>query len=154
MGMDFSMKLPVSAHIQHAQSHLIPLASSGLSYTSIHRSPIGQGQLNFFKSFYRSKILGKKSHAQCDTTVFKCITIRVCRTAHAIFSPKFWNDKMNFTRVFVTVSPRRPWDRGWSFDLLCQSRSLFTSVKTPAALICASNTINHVLYEMCMHRIP
>ena len=31
-------------------------------------------------------------------------------TAHAIFSPKFWNDKMNFTRVFITVSPRRPWD--------------------------------------------
>ena len=29
------------------------------------------------------------------------------------FFPKFWNDKMNFTRVFVTVSPRRPWDRGW-----------------------------------------
>ena len=46
------------------------------------------------------------------STVFKCIAIRLCRTAHAIFSPKFWNDKMNFTRVFVTVSPRRPWDRG------------------------------------------
>ena len=41
------------------------------------------------------------------------IAIRLCRTAHAIFSPKFWNDKTNFTRVFVTVSPRRPWDRGW-----------------------------------------
>ena len=38
--------------------------------------------------------------------------IRLCLTAHAIFSPKFWNDKTNFTRVFVTVSPRRPWDRG------------------------------------------
>ena len=36
----------------------------------------------------------------------------VCLTAHAIFSPKFWNDKTNFTRVFVTVSPQRPWDRG------------------------------------------
>ena len=31
------------------------------------------------------------------------------------FFPKFWNDKTNFTRVFVTVSPRRPWDRGWVF---------------------------------------
>ena len=41
------------------------------------------------------------------------IAIRLCRTAHAIFFPKFWNDKMNFTRVFVNVSPRRPWDRGW-----------------------------------------
>ena len=30
----------------------------------------------------------------------------------AIFFPKFWNDKTNLTRVFVTVSPRRPWDRG------------------------------------------
>ena len=39
--------------------------------------------------------------------------IRLCLTAHAIFSPKFWNDKTNFTRVFVTVSPRRPWDWGW-----------------------------------------
>ena len=39
--------------------------------------------------------------------------IRLCLTAHAIFFPKFWNDKTNFTRVFVTVSPRRPWDRGW-----------------------------------------
>ena len=44
--------------------------------------------------------------------VFNCIAIRLCRTAAAIFFPKFWNDKMNFTRVFVTVSPRRPWDRG------------------------------------------
>ena len=31
---------------------------------------------------------------------------------NAIFFPKFWNDKMNFTRVIVTVSPRRPWDQG------------------------------------------
>ena len=56
--------------------------------------------------------LGKKSHAQCDTTVLQYIWIRSCRTAHTIFFPKFWNDKMNFTRVFVTVSPWRPWDRG------------------------------------------
>ena len=41
------------------------------------------------------------------------IAMRLCRTAHAIFFPKFWKDKMNFTRVFVTVSPRRPWDQGW-----------------------------------------
>ena len=41
--------------------------------------------------------------------------IRLCFTAHAIFFPKFWNDKTNFTRVFVTVSPRRPWDRGCHF---------------------------------------
>ena len=48
--------------------------------------------------------------------------IRLCRTAYSIFSPKFWNDKMNFTRVFVTVSPRRPWDRGWdSIGLLRNS---------------------------------
>ena len=46
------------------------------------------------------------------------IAIRLCRTAHAIFSPKFWNVKMNFTRVFVTVSPRRPWDRGCIGPLL------------------------------------
>ena len=32
------------------------------------------------------------------------IAIRLCRTAHAIFFPKFWNDKMNFTRVFVIWS--------------------------------------------------
>ena len=38
----------------------------------------------------------------------------MCLTAHAIFFPKFWNDKTNFTRVFVTVSPRRPWDQGWT----------------------------------------
>ena len=43
--------------------------------------------------------------------VFNCIAIQLCRPAHAIFSPKFWNDKMNFARVFVTVSPRRPWHR-------------------------------------------
>ena len=52
-----------------------------------------------------------RSETQPYSTV---IAIQLCRTAHAIFSPKFWNDKMNFTRVFVTVSPRRPWDRGWS----------------------------------------
>ena len=41
------------------------------------------------------------------------IAIRLCRTAHTTFFPKFWNDETNFTRVSVTVSPRRPWDRGW-----------------------------------------
>ena len=40
----------------------------------------------------------------CNTVVSHC----ACD-----FFPKFWNDKMNFTRVFVTVSPRRSWDRGW-----------------------------------------
>ena len=70
------------------------------------------GRRPWWNSFCRSKILGKISHAQWDTTVFNCVAIRLCRTAHAIFSPKFWNDKMNFTRVFVTVSP--PWDRGCS----------------------------------------
>ena len=52
-----------------------------------------------------------RSETQPYSTV---IAIRLCRTAHAIFSPKFWNYKTNFTRVFVTVSPRRPWDRGCS----------------------------------------
>ena len=47
-----------------------------------------------------------RSETQPYSTV---IAIRLCRTAHAIFFPKFWNDKTNFTRVFVTVSPRRPW---------------------------------------------
>ena len=28
---------------------------------------------------------------------FNCVAIRLCRTAHAIFSPKYWNDKMNYT---------------------------------------------------------
>ena len=63
--------------------------------------------------FIVPKFWGKnrmRSETQPYSTV---IAIRLCRTAHAIFSPKFWNDKTNFTRVFVTVSPRRPWDRGW-----------------------------------------
>ena len=64
---------------------------------------------------------GKKIAAQCDTTVFNCIAIRLCRSAHAIFSPKFWNDKMNFTRVFVTLSPRRPWDRGCRNHCRCRT---------------------------------
>ena len=34
------------------------------------------------------KISGKKLHAQWDTSVFNCIAIRLCRTAHAIFFPK------------------------------------------------------------------
>ena len=51
-----------------------------------------------------------RSETQPYSTVL--IAIQLCRTAHAIFFPKFWNDKMNFTRVFVTVSPRRLWDRG------------------------------------------
>ena len=53
-----------------------------------------------------------RSETQPYSTV---IAIRLCRTAHAIFFPKFWNfeTNFNFTRVFVTVSPRRPWDRGW-----------------------------------------
>ena len=53
-----------------------------------------------------------RSETQPYSTV---MAIRLCRTAHAIFFPKFWNDKTNFTRVFVTVSPRTPWDRGWAF---------------------------------------
>ena len=61
--------------------------------------------------FIVPKFWGK--NAQCDTTVLQYGWKRLFLTAHAIFSPKFWNDKTNFTRVFVTVSPRRPWDRGW-----------------------------------------
>ena len=63
--------------------------------------------------FIVPKFWGKncmRSETQPYSTV---IAIRLCRTAHAIFPPKFWDDKTNFTRVFVTVSPRRPWDRGW-----------------------------------------
>ena len=62
--------------------------------------------------FIVPKFWGKnrmRSETQPYSTV---IAIRLCRTAHAIFFPKFWNYKTNFTRVFVTVSPRRPWDRG------------------------------------------
>ena len=44
-----------------------------------------------------------RSETQPYSTVLQSlIAIRLCRTAHAIFFPKFWNDKMNFTRVFVT----------------------------------------------------
>ena len=35
-----------------------------------------------------------RSETQPYSTV---IAIRLCRTAHAIFFPKFWNDKTNFT---------------------------------------------------------
>ena len=49
------------------------------------------------------------------------VAIRLCLTAHAIFSPKFWNDKMNFTRVFVNVLLRRPWHRGWLRSSLLQA---------------------------------
>ena len=52
------------------------------------------------------------NHYCIQPTVVQNTTV-LCRTAHAIFPPKFGNDKMNFTRVFVTVSLRRPWDRGW-----------------------------------------
>ena len=38
---------------------------------------------------------------------YGCVALRM-----QFFFPKFWNDETNFTRVFVTVSPRRPWDRG------------------------------------------
>ena len=44
-----------------------------------------------------------RSETQPYSTV---IAIRLCRTAHAIFFPKFWNDKTNFTRVFITSSHR------------------------------------------------
>ena len=37
-----------------------------------------------------------RSETQPYSTV---IAIRLCRTAHAIFSPKFWNDETNFTRA-------------------------------------------------------
>ena len=63
-----------------------------------------------------------RSEKQSYSTV---IAIRLCRTAHAIFFPKFWNDKTNFTRVFVTVSPRRPWDRGWVKTLLDWANSVW-----------------------------
>ena len=67
--------------------------------------------------FIVPKFWGKnrmRSETQLYSTVLQSIiAIRLCLTAHAIFFPKFWNNKMNFTRVFVTVSPRRPWDRGW-----------------------------------------
>ena len=43
------------------------------------------------------------------TVEYGCVSLRM-----RFFFPKFWNDKTNFTRVFVTVSPRRPWDRRWS----------------------------------------
>ena len=53
-----------------------------------------------------------RSETQPYSTVIAIRLCWLCRTAHAIFFPKFWNDKTNFTRVFVTVSPRRPWDLG------------------------------------------
>ena len=40
----------------------------------------------------------------CNTVVSHC----ACD-----FPPKFWNDKMNFTRVFLAISLQRPWDQGW-----------------------------------------
>ena len=60
------------------------------------------------------------------------------------FFPKFWNDKTNFTRVFVTVSPRRPWDRGCGGILNCieaHSIGVFTIwlLISPRLLICREN---------------
>ena len=53
--------------------------------------------------------------SDCNTVVSHC----ACD-----FFPKFWNDKMNFTRVFVNVSPRRPWDRG------CETHGLENALKS------------------------
>ena len=39
-----------------------------------------------------------RSETQPYSTV---IAIRLCRTAHAIFSPKFWNYKTNFTHSMI-----------------------------------------------------
>ena len=70
-----------------------------------------------------------RSETQPYSTVLQSvIAIRLCRTAHAIFFPKFWNDKMNFTRVFVTISPRRPWDRGWATSCFSLPVQLYINV--------------------------
>ena len=64
--------------------------------------------------FIVPKLWGKKRMRSATQPYCNNGWIRLCLTAHAISFPKFWNDKMYFTRVFVTVSPRRPWDRGCS----------------------------------------
>ena len=74
--------------------------------------------------------------------------IRLCRTAHAIFFPKFWNDKTNFTRVFVTVSPRRPWDRGCY--RYCLSSSLCWGLWTPVVAYGSHATKNIADFSRCI----
>ena len=72
------------------------------------------GKIHFIVPKFWEKNRMRSETQPYSTVLQSLIAIRLCRTAHAIFSPKFWNDKTNFTRVFVTVSPRRPWDRGWN----------------------------------------
>ena len=79
--------------------------------------------------------------------IFNCIAIRLCRTAHAIFFPKFWNDKMNFTRVFVTVSPRRPWDRGW-YQCYIHTSRCWGSLESSTFLILSSISMKSSCIEM------
>ena len=67
------------------------------------------GKIRFiFPKFWEKNRMRSATRPYCNNG-----WIQLCLTAHAIFFPKFWNDKTNFTRVFVTVSPRRAWDRGW-----------------------------------------
>ena len=89
-----------------------------------------------------------RSETQPYSTV---IAIRLCRTAHAIFPPKFWNYKTNFTRVFVTVSPRRPWDRGRGFYCLVSSRGRhvfdFTSLTDEGIGVQSPDTLNRAQWD-------
>ena len=61
-----------------------------------------------FQNFGKKIACAVRHNRIAITVEYGCVALRM-----RFFSPKFWNDKTNFTRVFVTVSPRRPSDRGW-----------------------------------------
>ena len=91
------------------------------------------GKIHFIvPKFWEKNRMRSATQPYCNT-VESMSWIRLCLTAHAIFSPKFRNDKTNFTRVFVTVSPRRPWDRGWLFLAVvrCPDPNLVYYAKCP-----------------------
>ena len=65
---------------------------------------------------------------------------------------QFWNDKMNFSRVFVTVSPRRPWDRGWVKARL-HSRKIGTNSVHVASRMCQNCKNVFVLQDICIQQL-
>ena len=94
---------------EHYQACWIPTSIPGPSRWDGDEDP---GKIHFIvPKFWEKNRMRSATQPYCNNG--NNGWIRLCLTAHAIFSPKFWNDKTNFTRVFVTVSPRRPWDRGW-----------------------------------------
>ena len=98
----------------------LSLAASQSRSQGLRGETVTKTLVKFVSSFQN---FGKK--IACAVRHNRIAIIQLCRTAHAIFFPKFWNDEMNFTRVFVTVSPRRPWDRGWPLVSSSSSAMLF-----------------------------